>query len=201
MDLHKYHNQIGLAMSSARQIIYGILQPLSHLHDHGIAHLDLKPENILITKSLDSHNASHTHVRICDFGLSHMVRKSDRNKDVILERYACGTPGFFAPEMILHEKFEGRTADMWSLGCIILEITLGFTQEWLDCYDGADNNPTYFRKTLESCLNEINIRQYPKHGLLLDMIHNCLSIEPSKRITSEHALLHPWFKGHFSISV
>ncbi len=114
MDLHKYHNQIGLNMSSARQIIFGILQPLNHLHDHGIAHLDLKPENILITKSLDSHNASHTHVRICDFGLSNMVRKSDRNKDVILERYACGTPGFFAPEMILHEKFEGRTADMVS---------------------------------------------------------------------------------------
>lgn len=114
MDLHKYHNQIGLTMSSSIQVVFGILQALFHLHDHGIAHLDLKPENILLTKALASHNASHAHVRICDFGLSKMVRKSDRTKDVILERYACGTPGFFAPEMILHEQFEGRRADMVS---------------------------------------------------------------------------------------
>ena len=91
-----------------------MISALSYCHGLKKVHLDLKPENILLTKALASHNASHTHVRICDFGLSKMVRKSDRTKDVILERYACGTPGFFAPEMILHEQFEGRRADMVS---------------------------------------------------------------------------------------
>ena len=114
MDLHKYHSEIGLSIESARQVVYGILQPLYHLHRHGICHLDLKPENILLSKSLDSHNASHKHVRICDFGLVSMAKKSDQTKNVIREAYACGTPGFYAPEMILHEKFEGRTADMVS---------------------------------------------------------------------------------------
>ena len=114
MDLHKYHSEIGLTIESARQVVYGILHPLYHLHVHGICHLDLKPENILLTKSLDAHNASHKHVRICDFGLVSMVRKSSQNKDVIREGYACGTPGFYAPEMIVREKFEGRTADMVS---------------------------------------------------------------------------------------
>lgn len=112
MDLHKYHSEIGLTLESARQVVLGILYPLHHLHLHGICHLDLKPENILLTKSLDCHNASHNDVRICDFGLVDMARKSGKNKDVIREGYVCGTPGFYAPEMVLQDKFEGRSADM-----------------------------------------------------------------------------------------
>jgi hypothetical protein len=114
MDLHKYYSEIGLTIESARQVVFGILHPLHHLHLHGICHLDLKPENILLTESLDSHNATHKHVRICDFGLVNMARRSDENKDVIREGYVCGTPGFYAPEMILQDRFEGRSADMVS---------------------------------------------------------------------------------------
>lgn len=192
MDLHKYHNQIGMTLESARQVIFGILHPLCYLHANGVCHLDLKPENILLTQSLDSRSAKHQHVRLCDFGLVNMARKSDKNKDVIREGYACGTPGFYAPEMILQERFEGRTADMWSLGCIILEITLGFTQEWIDSYNKPEDNPAQFKKGLESCLREISIQHYPNQDRLLDIIHSCLSIEPSRRITSEYALGHAW---------
>ena len=114
MDLHKYLNEIGITIASARQVIYGILKPLCHLHLHGICHLDLKPENILLTKPFDSFNATHQHVRICDFGLVDITRNSGANKDVIREGYVCGTPGFYAPEMILQDRFEGRSADMVS---------------------------------------------------------------------------------------
>lgn len=119
MDLHKYNSETGLTLESAREVINGILHPLHHLHMHGICHLDLKPENILLKKSLHSHNASYTDVRICDFGLVSMANKTEKNKDIIREGYACGTPGFYAPEMVLTEKFEGRTADMVStITCI-----------------------------------------------------------------------------------
>jgi hypothetical protein len=195
MDLHRYHNETGLTLDSAREVIRGILRPLHHLHSHGICHLDLKPENILLTKSLDSHNARCEHVRLCDFGLVNMARKPDKSKDIIRTDYACGTPGFFCPEMVIHDRFEGRSADMWSLGCIILEITLGFTKEWIDSYDQADEDPAAFQKGLESSLNEICIEQYPNHDKLLDMIHSCLSIDSSKRITSEDALKHDWLEN------
>jgi len=195
MDLHKYHNEIGLSIESARQVIFGILQPISHLHSHGICHLDLKPENILLTKSLDSHNAKYEFVRICDFGLVNMAKRTDKNKDIIREGYACGTPGFYAPEMILQDRFEGRSADMWSLGCIILEITLGFTQEWIDSYDQAEDNHDVFRTGLKSCLMEISMEQYPNYTSLIDLLHSCLSIDSSKRITSRDALDHSWVAG------
>ena len=78
------------------------------------------------------------------------------------------------------------------MGCIILEITLGFTQEWIDSYDQSEDNPAAFQKGLESSLSELCIEQYPDYESLLDIIHSCLSIDSSKRTTSEDALGHPW---------
>lgn len=192
MDLHKYHNDIGLTEEGAKQVILGILRPLQHLHSHGICHLDLKPENILLAQTVDLQNVTIENVRLCDFGLVSMAKDSEPSKDVIRKGYACGTPGFFAPEMILKNEFEGRTADMWSLGCIILEITLGFTQEWIDSYEQVESDPAAFQEGLEDCLLEISRERYPHHQNLLDNIHRCLTIDPGTRISSADALAHPW---------
>jgi serine/threonine protein kinase len=192
MDLHKYHNEIGLSEESAKQVIYGILRPLQHMHAHGICHLDLKPENILLTQSSDENSLEYTHVRLCDFGLVSLAPKPDHSKDIVRKGYACGTPGFYAPEMILRNEFEGRRADMWSLGCIILEITLGFTHNWINAYEVADSNSRAFLHGLEYSLDEITVSRYPIHKRLVQLIHNCLSIDDSKRINSSQALIHPW---------
>ena len=81
---------------------------------------------------------------------------------------------------------------MWSLGAILLEITLGFTKEWLQSYEKAESDPIAFQKGLEDCLNEIPRKRYPQHQPLLDIIHSCLSLEPAERISSRTALIHPW---------
>jgi serine/threonine protein kinase len=192
MDLHKYHNDLGLTETSAKHVILGILLPLYHLHSHGICHLDLKPENILLTKLDDMDKIHHTNVRLCDFGLVNMARKPDQSKAVVRSGYACGTPGFYAPEMVLKSKFEGREADMWSLGCILLEITLGFTKEWIECYEGSDSDPDRFRRGIESSLQEVSVERYPLHENLIDLIHKCLVLDASKRTDSYRALSHPW---------
>jgi hypothetical protein len=190
LDLHQYHNDIGLTEDSAKQVILGVLRPLQHLHSHGICHLDLKPENILLTQTLDAHEIKHEHVRLCDFGLVNMAKAP--TDPLVRVNYACGTPGFYAPEMILKNKFEGRRADMWSLGCIILEVTLGFSQEWVDSYDNAELDPAGFECGLNNTLRNITTSKYPLHGKLVDMLHSCLSIDDTCRITTAAALGHPW---------
>ena len=194
MDLHKYHSDIGLTESASKQVVLGVLKPLHYLHSHGICHLDLKPENILIDRSADLDYLTHENVRICDFGLVNMAIKPEKSLDVIRKGYACGTPGFFAPEMILKNQFEGRIADMWSLGCIVLEITLGFTQEWMESYNYIESDPDRFKDDLEGCLKDIARERYPLHPSLLDFIHRCLTMDAKKRMKSSVALSHAWLE-------
>lgn len=196
MDLHKYHSEIGMSEIGAKHVTFGILKPLYHLHSNGICHLDLKPENILIAANADVNNITHYDVRLCDFGLVNMAKSPERSKEILRKGYACGTPGFFAPEMIIENAFEGRQADIWSLGCILLEITLGFTREWVESYDrvGDSKGAALFRQGLEVCLDEIAPQHYPRHKQLLDIIHSCLSMDPMRRISSKEAMIHPWLE-------
>jgi serine/threonine protein kinase len=68
------------------------------------------------------------------------------------------------------------------------------TKDWIDSYDQVDDNRAAFKRRLEYCLSELTIQQYPGYDDLLDLIHSCLSIDPSRRITSERALKHAWLK-------
>jgi serine/threonine protein kinase len=190
MDLHQYRSEIGLSEDRAKHVIYGILRPLQHMHAHGICHLDLKPENILLTQTASM--LQYTDVRLCDFGLVSFAPKPDHSKDIFRKGYACGTPGFYAPEMVIRNEFEGRRADIWSLGCIILEITLGFSHDWINAYEVADSDSAAFLHGLECSLEEITMGRYPNHEGLVQMIHGCLCIDDSKRINSSQAVIHPW---------
>lgn len=57
-------------------------------------------------------------VKLIDFGL---CTKAVSSPDHMLHDF-CGSPGFFAPEILLHECYDGMKADVWSLGCILLEV-------------------------------------------------------------------------------
>ena len=46
----------------------------------------------------------------------------------------CGSPGFFAPEILLAKRYNGQSADYWSIGCILLELLVGnkeFESWWM----------------------------------------------------------------------
>ena len=50
----------------------------------------------------------------------------------------AGTPGFFAPEVLCEPRYDARQVDVWSLGCIALELILGhdlFTEVWMAAYE------------------------------------------------------------------
>jgi serine/threonine protein kinase len=57
-------------------------------------------------------------VKLIDFGLCTKAVTSDY--DAL--RDFCGSPGFFAPEMLLADSYDGFKADVWSVGCILLEV-------------------------------------------------------------------------------
>ena len=80
----------------------------------------MKPENILVGEK-DA-------IKLVDLGLSAKVSSKAMLTDF------CGSPGFFAPEMITEDSYNGFSSDVWSIGCVMMEMILGhdfFTNVWM----------------------------------------------------------------------
>jgi serine/threonine-protein kinase len=90
------------------------LEVLEFAHSEGVVHRDIKPENILFMER-------HRRIMVADFGLATV--NSDPNEEE--KAYILGSPLYVSPEQARGEQVDGR-ADLFSLGCVLLECTLGF---------------------------------------------------------------------------
>ena len=86
-----------------RHIADMLLEALIYVHGRQTQHRDLKPSNIMITQD-------GQHLKLIDFGLA------DTDSHVILKAPA-GTEGYMAPE---------GSSDIYSLGCVLRDLRLGW---------------------------------------------------------------------------
>ena len=75
---------------------------------------DIKLENTL----LDEH-MPHPNLKLCDFGYSKNEYVDSRPKSV------SGTPDYIAPEVLLNDNYDGKTADIWSCGVLLYVMMTG----------------------------------------------------------------------------
>jgi mitogen-activated protein kinase kinase kinase len=101
--------------SVVRSLTRQTLDGLAYLHDKGILHRDLKADNILL--DLDGT------CKISDFGIS---KKTDDIYGNDSSNSMQGSVFWMAPEVI-QSKGQGYSAkvDIWSLGCVVLEMFAG----------------------------------------------------------------------------
>ncbi|KAM3405647.1 hypothetical protein ACQJBY_008259 [Aegilops geniculata] len=111
--LDKYISNANREWGTCYKIIKAICEGLQYLHDNHIIHLDLKPANILLDDNMEP--------KIADFGLS---RCFDENQSRDITKTILGTMGYLAPE-VREGGVIARSADLYSLGVIILEILTG----------------------------------------------------------------------------
>ena len=90
------------------------------MHDKGIVHRDLKPENIFLVGNGRDPNAA---VKVLDFGVAKLQR-ADAAARLTMRGVLSGTPGYMSPEQCAGTEIDHR-ADIYSLGCILLEMLTG----------------------------------------------------------------------------
>ena len=110
-EILKSNSFQGLHMTLVKNITSQLLTSLRFLHDQRIIHCDLKPENILLVKP------NKSGVKLIDFGSS--CFENERLYTYIQSRF------YRAPEIILGISYK-MSIDMWSLGCIIAELIIGY---------------------------------------------------------------------------
>ena len=176
------------------------------IHEMDVVHLDLKPANFVFVSGV---------LKLIDFGISNSIKGHTVN---VYREYQMGTPNYMAPETLLDCAESdngssvwkvGKPADIWSLGCILYQLTYGLTP--YASYTGtkkilAITNPSI---NISYPVNAVNLRKKSNNGkkgdtevaegseggkdikvcpYLIDMIRKCLIRDPTKRITGKELL-------------
>ncbi|KPP66167.1 mitogen-activated protein kinase kinase kinase 3-like [Scleropages formosus] len=100
-----------LTENVTRKYTRQILEGMSYLHSNMIVHRDIKGANIL--------RDSVGNVKLGDFGASKRLQTICMSSTGM--RSVTGTPYWMSPEVISGEGY-GRKADVWSLGCTMVEM-------------------------------------------------------------------------------
>mmetsp|Transcript_7427 Transcript_7427/g.10974 ORF Transcript_7427/g.10974 Transcript_7427/m.10974 type:complete len:1073 (+) Transcript_7427:65-3283(+) len=154
-----------------------ILLGLEYLHFNRIIHRDIKGANILI----DAHLGV---VKLADFGASRQINEIMTATSQFTT--LSGTPNFMAPEVI-KQTGHGRSADIWSVGCTLMEM-----------YTGKPPFAEY--KSVHAVMFHIaSTDELPAYPDFMsddakDFLNMCFIRDPSKRATVNDLLAHKWLK-------
>ena len=101
-----------LRLTEALAIALQVAEGLQEAHEKGIVHRDIKSANIMLTEKGQT--------KIMDFGLAKLAGGAQ----ITTTETTMGTAAYMSPEQAKGEVVDRRT-DIWSLGVLIYEMTVG----------------------------------------------------------------------------
>ncbi|TKY67275.1 Mitogen-activated protein kinase 3 [Spatholobus suberectus] len=170
--------------------LYQILRGLKYIHSANIIHRDLKPSNLLLNSNCD--------LKIIDFGLARPTMESDFMTEYVVTRW------YRAPELLLNSSDYTSAIDVWSVGCIFMELMnkkplfpgkdhvhqMRLLTELLGTPTDADLGLV---KNEDARRYIRQLPQYPRqplaqvfphvHPAAIDLVDKMLTVDPTKRIT------------------
>lgn len=220
MDTDLYHiiySDQHLSIDHRRYFMYQMLRGMKYIHSANILHRDLKPSNILVNANCDLKICDFGLARIQNgYNNSSLLTQGsgEANEQDFMSEYVT-TRWYRAPEVLLTSGQYGPELDIWSLGCIFAELILRkplfpgkSTLNQLSVINEKIGSPT--DHDLRNITN-VKARKYMKslpqrpmvnwNELLrgasnseIDLIKRMLTWDPTRRITAEEAIEHPFFK-------
>uniref|UniRef100_A0A8C4U9R6 Homeodomain interacting protein kinase 4 n=1 Tax=Falco tinnunculus TaxID=100819 RepID=A0A8C4U9R6_FALTI len=197
-EFQKQNNFLPLPVRHIRTITAQVLAALVKLRELSIIHTDIKPENIMLV----DHASYPFHVKLIDFGSASILNEVRHIKaPYIQSRF------YRSPEILLGLPFCEKV-DMWSLGCVVAELHLGWPLfPGINEYD--QKTQSFFRQVRKyafSSLDQlaaVNICpvSYPRQEMLakrcdlhgmVELVKRMLTWDSHKRIEPSAALKHPF---------
>ncbi|TXG49209.1 hypothetical protein EZV62_025084 [Acer yangbiense] len=108
----------GLLPWQVRSFTRDIVRGLVYIHSQGIVHCDIKPDNILLVPAGMDHDGSFV-AKLADFGLAKNLLVEDEESPCLI-----GSCRYMSPELV-KDKLLTFTADIWALGCVVVEMMSG----------------------------------------------------------------------------
>nr|XP_030145315.2 homeodomain-interacting protein kinase 4 isoform X2 [Taeniopygia guttata] len=134
-DFQKQNNFSPLPVRHTRTITAQVLVALVKLKELSIIHADLKPENIMLV----DHARYPFHIKLVDFGSAILLPEVCHVQEPYIQ-----TRFYRAPEILLGLPFCEKV-DIWSLGCVMAELHLGWP-----LYPGNDEYDQEMKASFEA---------------------------------------------------
>jgi len=169
-NLHSYTAQRGrLPEEEASNFFSQLVTSIEHCHSQNCVHGDIKLNNCVLKDKV---------IKLIDFNMS---KEGDGpNPSAPLKRTTfCGTSAYIAPEMVLNRDYEGKMADVFSLGVCLYVMVTGEVP--FDSLAGA----LYEKYTIPSYVSD----------LCCDLIRSLLVADPAKRTSLQQIKQHPWMNN------
>ncbi|CAH2069230.1 unnamed protein product [Thlaspi arvense] len=199
-DLHQIiRSNQPLTDDHCRFFLYQLLRGLKYVHSANVLHRDLKPSNLLLNANCD--------LKLGDFGLARTKSETDFMTEYVVTRW------YRAPELLLNCSEYTAAIDIWSVGCILGET---MTREPLfpgkdyvhqlrlitELIGSPDDSSLGFLRSDNARRYVRQLPQYPRQNFAarfpnmsagaVDLLEKMLVFDPSRRITVDEALCHPY---------
>ncbi|XP_048027034.1 serine/threonine-protein kinase pim-2-like isoform X1 [Megalobrama amblycephala] len=152
---------------TARGIMRQAALAVQHCIEHGVFHNDVHPQNLLLkTDTLE--------LKLIDFGSGQLLSSDGYESDTYI-----GLLDYCPPEIFTQPRFHAIPTNVWALGVLLYEMM---------------NACAPFRNSREITQAKVRFQNSNLSKECMDLISQCLNLDPTKRPTLEQILQHKWFR-------